>query len=77
MFLVARGPFVTAVPRSLLMFNAAKLSLKVLPVDLEIPGYPVAILTLKSRALNPLVGLFIEHIREAAKAISLTRRSNE
>jgi DNA-binding transcriptional LysR family regulator len=52
MFLVSRGPFVTAVPSSLLRFNAAKLSLKVLPVDLQIHGYPVAILTLKNRVLS-------------------------
>ena len=32
-------------------------------------GYPVAIVTLKNRVLSPLVGLFIEHVREAAKSI--------
>jgi DNA-binding transcriptional LysR family regulator len=77
MLLISRGPFVTAVPKSLLVFNAAKLCLKVLPVDMEIPGYPVAILTLKSRVLNPLAALFIEHIREAAKTTSSARRSNK
>ncbi|HEX4556128.1 MAG TPA: LysR family transcriptional regulator [Xanthobacteraceae bacterium] len=70
MFLVSRGPFITVIPRSLLVFNAAKLSLKILPVDLEIPGYPVAILTLKNRVLNPLVGLFIEHVRDVARSIA-------
>jgi DNA-binding transcriptional LysR family regulator len=70
MFLVARGPFVTAVPSSLLRFNAAKLSLKVLPVDLDILGYPVAILTLKKRVLNPLAGLFLDHVRTVAKSIA-------
>lgn len=70
MFLVSRGPFVTAIPRSLLEFNTVKLSLKILPVDLHIPGYPVAILTLKNRVLNPLAGLFIEHIREIARSIA-------
>jgi DNA-binding transcriptional LysR family regulator len=70
MFLVARGPFVTALPSSLLVFNADKLALKVLPVDLEIAGYPVAILTLKNRVLSPLVGLFIDHVRAVAKSIA-------
>ena len=70
MFLVSRGPFVTAIPRSLLEFNTVKLSLKILPVDLHIPGYPVAILTLKNRVLNPLAGLFIEHVREIARSIA-------
>jgi DNA-binding transcriptional LysR family regulator len=77
MFLVARGPFVTAVPSSLLRFNAAKLSLKVLPVDLQIPGYPVAILTLKNRVLTPLAGLFIEHAREVAKSLASSSRTKE
>ena len=69
MSLLSRGPFVTALPGSLLRFNAAKFALKVLPVDLTIHGYPVAILTLKNRALSPLVGLFIQHIHEAAESI--------
>jgi DNA-binding transcriptional LysR family regulator len=69
MFLVARGPFVTAVPTSLLRFNAAKLALKVLPVDMQIHGYPVAILTLKNRVLSPLIALFVEQIRLIANSI--------
>jgi DNA-binding transcriptional LysR family regulator len=69
MSLLSRGPFVTALPSSLLRFNATKFALKVLPVDLQIPGYPVAILTLKNRMLSPLVGIFIEHVREVAKSI--------
>jgi DNA-binding transcriptional LysR family regulator len=69
MSLLSRGPFVTALPSSLLRFNAAKFGLKVLPVDLQIHGYPVAILTLKNRVLSPLVGLFIEHVREVAQSI--------
>ena len=70
MFLVARGPFVTALPSSLLLFNTRKLSLKVLPVDLRIEGYPVAILTLKNRVLSPLVALFVEHVRSVAGSIA-------
>ena len=69
MSLLSRGPFVTAVPSSLLRFNAARLSLKVLNVDLDIRGYPVAILTLKNRELNPLAAIFIEQVREIAKTI--------
>jgi DNA-binding transcriptional LysR family regulator len=69
MSLLSRGPFVTALPSSLLCFNAAKFGLKVLPVDLQIHGYPVAIMTLKNRMLSPLVGMFIEHVREVAKSI--------
>ena len=53
MALVGRGPFVTAVPSSLLRFNAARFSLKILSVDIQIHGYQVAILTLKNRVLIP------------------------
>ena len=70
MSLLSRGPFVTALPSSLLRFNAAKFGLKVLPVDLQIHGYPVAIVTLKNRVLSPLAGLFIEHVREVAKSMT-------
>jgi DNA-binding transcriptional LysR family regulator len=73
MSLLSRGPFVTALPSSLLRFNAAKFGLKVLPVDLKIDGYPVAILTLKNRVLSPLVGLFIEHAREVAESIAASQ----
>lgn len=77
MSLAARGNFVTVVPSSLLQFNAAQLSLKVLPVDLTIKGYPVAILTLKNRVLSPLVGLFTDHVREVAKSISSPKQAKE
>jgi DNA-binding transcriptional LysR family regulator len=70
MNLLSRGPFITAVPRSLLRFNAVRYSLKVLPVDLQIRGYPVAILSLKNRVLNPLVALFIGHVRKVAKSMA-------
>jgi len=72
MHLLSRGPFITAVPSSLLHFNANRLSLKVLPVDFQIRGYPVAILTLRNRVLSPLAALFIEHVREVAKLMAPT-----
>ncbi len=73
MFLLAGSPFVTVVPSSLLRFNAAKLALKILPVDLQVHGYPVAILTLKSRVLSPLVALFLGHIRTVARSIAASQ----
>jgi DNA-binding transcriptional LysR family regulator len=73
MNLLSRGPFVTALPRSMLHANAARYGLKVLPVDLQIRGYPIAILTLKNRVLSPLVARFIEHVREFAKSMTPCR----
>jgi DNA-binding transcriptional LysR family regulator len=68
--LLSTGPFVTALPSSVLRLNAGRHSLKVLPVDLKIRGYPVAILTLKNRMLSPLVSVFIEHVREVTKSMA-------
>jgi DNA-binding transcriptional LysR family regulator len=64
--LLATGPFVTAVPRSVLRMDAGRRSLKQLGADLNIAGYPLAILTLKNRSLSPLVAVFIYHVRQAA-----------
>jgi hypothetical protein len=50
--------------------NAGRHSLKLLPIDLDIRGYPVAILTLKHRVLNPLAAFFIGHVREVAKSMA-------
>jgi DNA-binding transcriptional LysR family regulator len=71
MNLLSRGPFVTAVPNSLFRFNTGRYELKILPVDLKIRGYQVAILTVKNRVLNPLASLFIEHVRKAAKSMAV------
>jgi DNA-binding transcriptional LysR family regulator len=68
--LLATGPFVTAIPSSVLRLNAGRHSLKLLPIDLDIRGYPVAILTLKHRVLNPLAAFFIGHVREVAKSMA-------
>jgi DNA-binding transcriptional LysR family regulator len=68
--LLARGPFVTALPNSVMQLDAGRRSLKALPVDLQIRGYPVAILTLKDRVLSPVVARFIEQLREAAKSMA-------
>jgi DNA-binding transcriptional LysR family regulator len=70
MNLLSRGPFVTALPSSMLRSNAARYALKILPVDLEIRGYPIAILTLKNRASSPLVARFIAHVREFANSMA-------
>jgi len=42
-------------------------SLKVLPVDLPVRPWPVNIVTLKNRTLNPVAGRFIECAREVTR----------
>lgn len=68
--LLTTGPFISALPGSIVRTNAARFSLKVLPVDLPRRPWPVAILTLKNRTLSPVVGRFIEHVRAFTGAMA-------
>jgi DNA-binding transcriptional LysR family regulator len=61
--LMANGPFLAVVPKSL----ADRYGLKVMPVDLAMQKYPIVIITLKNRTLTPVVQLFIDCAREVAK----------
>jgi DNA-binding transcriptional LysR family regulator len=65
--LLPRGPFLGTFPASLLRFGANLPHLKVLPVTLPIPPWPVGIMSLKNRTLTPVVQLFIDCAREVTK----------
>ena len=71
--LLAREPFLSIFPRSFLQFGTNLPSLRVLPVELPIPPWPVGIMTLKSRPLSPVVKLFIERTREVIKPLARLR----
>jgi DNA-binding transcriptional LysR family regulator len=58
--LLANGEYITAFPSSWVRFNA----LKILPVDLPLRPWPVAILTLKNRTLSPVVERFSGEIAD-------------
>lgn len=64
--LVGTGQFLSILPRTVLHFCASAVQLKTLPVDADLPRYPVGIATLKNRTLNPTAAIFIEHAREVA-----------
>jgi DNA-binding transcriptional LysR family regulator len=68
--LLANGPFVSILPRSMLRFVTNLPPLKVLPVELPIPPWPVGIMTLKSRTVSPVVQLFLDRAREVAKTLA-------
>jgi DNA-binding transcriptional LysR family regulator len=72
--LLATGRFVTMLPDSVLRYTSKQYSLKVLPINLRIKPWPIAILTLKNRTLGPVVQLFIEHLRTVAKSMSAASR---
>jgi LysR family pca operon transcriptional activator len=52
-----------------LRFGVNRRLVKVLPVDLSVPPWPVGVMTLKNRTVSPVVQLFIERAREVAKAL--------
>src|SRR5215471_179183 len=68
--LLASGPFVGFFPVSMLRFGSNLPPLKVLPVKLSIPPWPVGIMTLKNRTLNPVAKLFIDCAREITKPLA-------
>jgi DNA-binding transcriptional LysR family regulator len=63
MSLVATGPYLTAFPGSHRSFDTNRWSVSILPVDLPDCLFPLAIITLKGRRLNPVASRFIEHLR--------------
>jgi DNA-binding transcriptional LysR family regulator len=65
--LVATAGFVTMLPASIIRYGNHDRSLKVLPIRLPAQPRPVAIVTLKDRALSPAAKLFIECVRRTAR----------
>jgi DNA-binding transcriptional LysR family regulator len=62
--MVASGEYLSVLPKSVLKLHMDKIC--ELPTDLAMPNWPLAIVTLKSRASNPAVGLFVECAKEIA-----------
>jgi DNA-binding transcriptional LysR family regulator len=73
--LLVTGRFLSVLPNSVLRQNAKQWSLKALPVDLGVKPRSIAIFTLKNRIVSPVVQLFIEHVRAAAKTMFATSAS--
>ena len=71
--LLTTGPFITALPSSVVRLHADRFALKVLPI--EMPSWPwlVVALTLKNRTLSPVVERFIECAREVAKSFARSK----
>jgi DNA-binding transcriptional LysR family regulator len=68
--LLATGPYIATFPSSSMRLYAERFSLTMLPADLPIPPWPVALVTLKNRTLSPVVERFLECTREVAKSFS-------
>jgi len=68
--LLATGQYIAAFPHSVFHHRAQRFSLKVLPLDLPIAPWPIAVFTVKNRTLSPVVERFIACAREVAKSIA-------
>ena len=68
--LVGSGRFISVLPLSVVHLNAARFSLHPLPVTLPAPPWHIGIVTLKNRALNPAVGIFLKYLRGAAQVMA-------
>jgi DNA-binding transcriptional LysR family regulator len=66
--MVASGKFIAPFPHSVFAFYAERFALKALPVAIPKRPWPVAVLTLKNRMLNPVVQLFLAHLRSSMKS---------
>jgi DNA-binding transcriptional LysR family regulator len=67
--LLATGRFFAIMPSAMLRFSAKRLSLKILPISLIVQPWPVGIITLKNRTLNPVAELFIDRARKVTKPL--------
>ena len=62
-YFLEHGAFLTAIPRSVAHFT----SLKVLPVDLSSPPWPINVVTIKHRIHSPVVARFIACARDVTR----------
>jgi DNA-binding transcriptional LysR family regulator len=67
--LLSTGRFVSVHPTSVVRQNAKRFGFKALPIELPMPRWPVAAVTLKGRTANPVTPRFIECAREIANQL--------
>lgn len=65
--LVATGRYISFLPRSVLHYCGERFSLNSWAIDVSIQPYPVGIVTLKNRTINPVAQLFIDHACQVTK----------
>jgi DNA-binding transcriptional LysR family regulator len=73
--LLATQQFFTMFPGSLMQFAADRLSMKGLPIKLDVPSLQIGIVTLKGRAINPAIAAFARTARETAGALAKSTRN--
>jgi DNA-binding transcriptional LysR family regulator len=72
--LVATSGFLTMLPGSLIHFSADRLSIRALPINLDVPELPVGVITLANRTTNPVATIFVKTARDVARSMTRARR---
>jgi DNA-binding transcriptional LysR family regulator len=68
--LLVTGRYLTVFPASALRFSENRSEIRILPVEMPMARLPNGIVTLKNRALGPVVQLFIDSARDVAKSLA-------
>jgi DNA-binding transcriptional LysR family regulator len=75
--LIATGAYLGAFAHSIMRLHSKLSSLQVLPIDLPARPWPVALVTLKNRTLNPVAQRFIDHLRAFTASIAAELESEK
>jgi DNA-binding transcriptional LysR family regulator len=68
--LLATGRFVGTMPQSAFDLAAERFGLKILPLKLQVPPWPIAVITLRNRTLSPIVHLLLHCARTVAQSFA-------
>lgn len=69
--LMANGPFLTILPRTMLRLPQKQPLLTALAVDMRTTRHPICLITLKNRSLSPAAKVFIEAAAAVVKTMKL------
>lgn len=72
--MLSTGRFLASLAGSVLQFTTPRFGLKVLPISLPAQPWPVAMMTLRNRAVTPVVQEFMKDVRAVANAMPRQRR---
>jgi DNA-binding transcriptional LysR family regulator len=71
--LVTTQNYLTMHPSSLVRFGGQRFAIKALPIKLAVEPRLIGIITLKNRTISPAAQLFVQAVREVAKAMKTSR----
>lgn len=68
--LIGSGRFIGTMPESTFNVAAKRFGLAILPLALDVPPWPIAVVTLRNRLLSPVANLFLDCARAVAKSMN-------